>query len=280
MDLDVAKLHGLGNDYLFVDDPGGILDDPAALAVRLSHRHHGLGADGLIVVRPSERADARMVMFNADGSRGRMCGNGLRCLAKFLFDAGRVGDHLALESDAGISEAEIRATFPDGKARTIAVEMPVPDLDPGGNDPSGSLLRLTTPFGDLVAVAVNVGNPHCVVLDPPLGDDLSVEWIGRWLQQHERFANGVNVEFVRKESRDLLTQRTFERGSGETLACGSGACAAAAVGMTHLDMSSPLTVSLKGGDLAIEWEGPGKRIRQIGPAVLVYQARIAFAASH
>lgn len=285
MRITVTKLHGLGNDYLYVDAKAAEFPDAPAIARLLCPRQYGLGADGLILVyegagtgEATGRVAARMVMYNADGSRGVICGNGLRGLGKFLFDRGRAGPEMTIATDAGPIAVSVRDAHPERGALVLAVTMPsprfarsaVPMVGPPQDEVDETC---ATPWGDVRIAAVHMGNPHCVVLDPPLSR-VEVLALGEWFQGSGLFPEGVNVEFIEKLSTHRLRQRTFERGSGETLACGSGAVAAAVTGIRLLGMRSPLDVELLGGTLRVEWPDPAAAPVQVGPAVEVYRAEL------
>ncbi len=278
--LAFTKLHGAGNDYLFVEQVAANCSDPAELTRRISDRRTGVGSDGLIFVEPSQVADAKMRMFNADGSEGVMCGNGLRCLAKFLFDRRRVGAEMRLEAAAGVVPAQVTSQDSAGRASQVCLELPSPSFERSDIPmigPPGPVLGERHRVGDreLELHGVSVGNPHCVVFVPD-PESFPVLPIGRAIQEGPWFPDQANVEFVALDSDGALRQRTVERGSGETLACGSGAVAAAAVAMvTGRIEAEEVAVRLRGGELSVAWEGPGSRVRLTGPAVEVFAGEYA-----
>src|SRR5512145_1225824 len=227
--LRFAKLHGTANDFIYVDARAGLPGDPAALAPRLCDRRRGIGADGLILLLPSERADCRMVIYNADGSRPEMCGNGIRGLAKFVHDRGLVrADPLRVETDAGVMT--LTTTLRDGRVATVTVDMGTPVWE-GRDIPvaaDGPVVErpLEVDGRTWTVTCVSMGNPHCVVFVDGVAD-LPLETLGPRFEHHPFFPRRVNTEFVQVEDRRRLTMRVWERGAGETMACGTGACAVA-----------------------------------------------------
>jgi diaminopimelate epimerase len=258
-------MHGAGNDYVYVDLFAETVDDAPALARAVSDRHTGIGGDGLILLAPSETADVRMIMYNADGSRAQMCGNGVRCLAKLARDRGRTtGDSIAVETDDGIKTVEFT---PQG----LRVDMGVPRLDPASlpADLPGTHATLEVLGASFDVTAVSMGNPHVVTYV----DDVSridVARFGAAIENDPRFPERTNVEFVEVVSDVSVRQRTWERGSGETLACGTGACAVCVAGIVTGRTGSPVLSHLLGGDLLLEWDGEGS-VFMTGPAVEVFQ---------
>lgn len=269
-----TKMHGAGNDYVYVDcfnHPTP--EDPGAVAVAVSDRHKGIGADGLILILPSGKADAQMRMFNADGSESQMCGNGLRCVGKYVYDHGiATKSPLAIETGAGVLTLGLDAQ--DGKVQQVTVDMGPPILE---------ATRIPTAFaGDQVVnqpltvggqtfevTCVSMGNPHCVIFVPEATDELVLK-IGPQIENHEAFPERVNVEFVEIISPTEVRQRTWERGSGETMACGTGASAVCVAGVLSNRTSPRILNHLLGGDLELSWEGPGHSVMMKGPAVEVY----------
>ena len=263
-----TKMHGAGNDYVYVDLFEETVVDAPALARAVSDRHKGIGADGLILLAPSEAADVKMVMYNADGSRAQMCGNGIRCLARLARDRGHAAsDTVAVETDAGIKRIELTA---DG-ARV--------DMGPPSMDPASLPVRLDGPQVvnhelDVLGMrfpitCVSMGNPHTVIYIVET-EHMDVERYGAAIETHELFPERTNVEFVQVVDRNTVRQRTWERGSGETLACGTGACAVAVAGVLTGRTDSPLNIHLRGGDLLLEWAGEGHGVFMTGPAVEVF----------
>ncbi|OUM96316.1 MAG: diaminopimelate epimerase [Firmicutes bacterium ZCTH02-B6] len=279
-----AKLHGLGNSYVYIDlvtQPEPPVDWPT-LARRVSDPGFGVGSDGLILILPSQRADLRMRMFNADGSEGEMCGNGIRCLARYAADTGLIKrDRLRVETLAGIRDLElirrgdtVSAVRVDmGKPRLKPSEIPISWAavaasgrgDSAQPTDDGPVLDAPLCVDDEVhrVTAVSMGNPHCVLLVDDV-DEAPVRSLGPRLEHHPAFPHGVNVEFIQVVDPDHLRMRVWERGSGETYACGTGACAAAVA--THLLnlTGRRVTVHMLGGDLDIEWK-PDGHVYMSGP---------------
>jgi diaminopimelate epimerase len=275
-----TKMEGLGNDYVYVDAFVERVADPAAVARRVSDRRFGIGSDGLILVHPSETADFRMEMYNADGSRSEMCGNGIRCCAKLVHDLGHVRKRtMRAETDAGVKEIEIVSQA--AGVAMVRVNMGAPRLERAEipmEGPPGRVVSEPLPVQDHVfpVTAVSMGNPHCVLLveDP---DRFPVERVGAVIERLPVFPNRTNVEFAKVVSRGEILQRTWERGSGETFACGTGACAVAVAARLNGLTDARVTVRLRGGDLAIEWEGEGAPVFKTGPAVTVFTGEIDLA---
>ncbi|MER3415282.1 MAG: diaminopimelate epimerase [Gemmataceae bacterium] len=269
-----VKMHGAGNDYVYVDCFRQVLPgDPASLARAMSHRHFGVGADGLILILPSERADARMRMFNADGSEAEMCGNGIRCVAKYLYDHGLVRrEQIFVETARGVLALHV---FPeDGRVRRVRVDMGEPILEASripttlpGNPPVA--VPLTWPDTVYDVTCLSMGNPHCVTFVSELTDEL-VHRIGPQLEHHPAFPQRTNVEFAKVIAADAVQVRVWERGTGETLACGTGACAVVVAGALSGKTRRSLTVHMPGGDLAVEWNASDNHVYLTGPAVEVF----------
>jgi diaminopimelate epimerase len=254
-----TKMQGLGNDYLYVY---GEPTEPAALSVRLSDRHFGPGADGMIWIMPSAVADFRMRIFNADGSEAKMCGNGIRCVGKYVHDKGYTDKtRLRIETEAGIKTLELH--LEDGKVASATVDM--------GTVRVGSEQTLTLPGGSVVCTPVDVGNPHAVIfVDDASAVPLTV--LGPEIERHAAFPGGVNAEFVQVLDAHTLRMRVWERGSGVTLACGTGSCAsaAAAAAKGFCACGLPITVLLDGGALSITVD-PSGAVRMTGPCEFVYE---------
>lgn len=272
-----TKMEGLGNDYVYVDMREETVADAPALARRVSDRRFGIGADGLILVHPADDADFRMEMYNADGSRGEMCGNGIRCVAKFVHDRGyATGPRLVGDTDAGRKILDL--VFTDGEVTGVRVDMGPPLLDraeiPMLGDP-GRVIAEPLELSDrvLTVTCVSMGNPHCVTFVPDAAA-YPVERVGPEVESHARFPNRANAEFVQIVSRTEVHQRTYERGSGETFACGTGACAVVVAGRLNGLLDASVTVHLLGGDLQIEWPGEGHPVHMTGPAVEVFRGEL------
>jgi diaminopimelate epimerase len=273
--LEFTKVHGTANDFVVVDARGGVPGDPAVLAPRLCDRHRGVGADGLILVLPSEQADARMRIVNADGSAAEMCGNGIRGFAKFVLDRGLVrANPLRVETDAGVKT--LHAEVEGGRVRRVAVDMGEPEWD-GRRipvDADGAIVeRPLEVAGETHRVTcVSMGNPHCVVfVDDVRRLDLAA--LGPRFEHHPFFPKRVNTEFVRVVDRRRLEMRVWERGAGETMACGTGACAAAVAAARTGRAERASVVTLPGGELDIAWR-PDDHVVMTGDAVEVFDGRI------
>jgi len=239
-------MEGLGNDYIYVDAGRFQISDPASLSIRLSDRHFGIGGDGLVIIGPSSCADFSMRMFNADGSEGRMCGNAVRCIGKYVYERGLTDKReLTLETLSGVKQLTLH-TGPDGEVESVAVGM-------GGFVIEQKDLALEAAGAVFHGTVVNVGNPHFVIFcDDAEAVDLPA--VGPAIEKHPLFPDRINVEFVSvilSEAKDLLRMRVWERGSGITLACGTGACATAAAAVTAGIVSSPCTIVMDGGELQI-----------------------------
>ncbi len=268
MKINFVKMHGTGNDYIYIDCFKQTVSDPAALAVAMSPRRFSVGSDGVILVMPSEIADGRMRMFNADGSEGRMCGNGIRCVAKFLYDEGHVKkESLKIETASGVKN--LRLLIKGGECVGASVDMGTASFEP--NDiPIASKNPLTEhKIGEFNYTCVSMGNPHAAAFVKSL-ENLDIETPGKALQSSPLFPESVNAEFC--ELTDFgMKMRVWERGSGETLACGTGACAsvAAAVKTGRIKTGKEVKVALRGGDLYIVC-GNDYRITMTGEAKRIY----------
>ncbi|MSP22889.1 MAG: diaminopimelate epimerase [Dehalococcoidia bacterium] len=277
-------MHGTGNDFVVAEANAGAVADAewAALAIRLCDRHFGVGADGLILVLESARADFQMRIFNPDGSEPEMCGNGIRCFVKYVLDRGlidrdAVDAPLTIETGAGILEARAtRGTAgPDGLVTHVRVSMGTPALNPSD---VGALIEQSAPVLDLPIEAagehievtlVSMGNPHAVAFLDAAPADYALERIGPAVEHHPLFANRTNFEVVRVRDRSHLDLRVWERGAGATLACGTGACAAVVASTLHGYVEGDVEVLLPGGPLRIEWDGVGP-VYLSGPATFVF----------
>ncbi|TWU38789.1 Diaminopimelate epimerase [Novipirellula aureliae] len=272
-----TKMHGAGNDYVYVNCFSEPLptDNLPELARKISHRHFGVGGDGLILIRPSEIADARMQMFNADGSESEMCGNGIRCVAKYVFDHAIASkSSLQIETGAGVLDVSL-SLGDDGKCQLVSVDMGSPSLEasaiPTTIKTSGSVVDHEIDFaGQRVAVTcVSMGNPHCVVFVPKVTD----EWVlglGPVIETDPRFPNRINVEFVEVLSKNEVRQRTWERGSGETWACGTGASAVCVAGVLTGRTNRTILNHLLGGDLTLSWNDADGHVMMTGEATEVF----------
>jgi diaminopimelate epimerase len=280
MKLKFVKMHGCGNDYIYVDCTRNDLKDENNLAVRLSDRHFGIGADGLILIRKSDKADFKMSMYNADGSEGKMCGNGIRCVGKFVYDHGLIAKNkVSIETLSGIKTLNL--TVSNGKVESARVDMGKPVLTPekipvlapeGATQVIGEVLQMDEETSGEVT-CISMGNPHCVIFVENV-EDLNLEYLGPKFENHEVFPERVNTEFVQVLSETEIKVRVWERGSGETLACGTGACAAVVATVLNGLTGRGVLVHLPGGDLNIEYDQANDRVFMTGPAETVFSGEI------
>lgn len=268
-----TKMHGLGNDYVYVNCFKEHIENPPAAARFISDRHFGIGSDGLIMICPSEKADFEMRMYNADGSRGEMCGNGIRCVAKYVYDYGLTDQtHISIETLGGIKYLDL--IVEEGRVRLVKVDMGSPVLEAEqipiiglGNRVLDEPIRVDDM--EYRITGVSMGNPHGVVFLEDV-KNLEIEKIGPLFEHHECFPNRVNTEFVHVLDRHTAEMRVWERGSGETLACGTGACAVAVACVLNGFTEEEVTVKLLGGDLQIRWDRETDRVYMTGPAEVVF----------
>jgi len=269
-----TKMHGIGNDYVYVDCFDQQVADPESVAVAVSDRHFGIGADGLILIMPSETADVRMRMFNADGSEGEMCGNGIRCVTKYAYEHNRARvNPMRIETAAGAKTIELEIG-PDGLATGATVDMGEPILVPRdipvALDGERAIDAPISVCGRSFAMTcVSMGNPHAVIyVDSAAAAPL--DEVGPAIENHELFPEGVNVHFVEIHSTEEVTVRTWERGSGPTLACGTGASAVCVAGVLTERTGRELLVHLPGGDLRLCWRDDDGHVLMTGPAAEVF----------
>lgn len=275
--LNFTKMHGTGNDYIYVNCFAEQLPEPPAdLAIKISDRRFGVGGDGLILIEPSQVADARMRMFNADGSEAEMCGNGIRCVAKYVYDHGLSRtEHLAIETASGVLQLALEVE--NGKVNRVMVDMGEPRLQPQqvpttlGSQP---VVNFETQFAGttLNVTAVSMGNPHCVIFVPQATDEL-VLGLGPQIECDPRFPKRTNVEFVEVISPTELRQRTWERGSGETWSCGTGASAVCVAGALCGHSERTVLIHLRGGDLQIHWDESSNHVLMTGGATEVFSGQ-------
>ena len=272
-----TKMHGIGNDYVYVNCFEEQVWNPSEVAIKVSDRHFGIGSDGLILICPSNKADFEMKMYNADGSRGEMCGNGIRCVAKYVYDYGLTDKtQISVETLGGIKYLDL--TVEDGKVSLVKVDMGKPKLE-------ADLIPIISEREQVIdepievdgkeyhMTGVSMGNPHAVIyVDDVKGLDL--EKIGPKFENHERFPKRINTEFVHCIDRQTVEMRVWERGSCETLACGTGACAVAVSSILNNLTDTQVTVKLLGGDLQIEWDREKDRVFMTGPATVVFDGVI------
>ena len=274
-----TKMQGIGNDYVYVNCFEETVKDPAAVARYVSDRHFGIGSDGLILIKPSDIADCEMDMYNLDGSQGAMCGNGIRCVAKYVYDYGIVKkEKMSVSTKSGIKYLDL--TVRDGKVALVRVNMGSPVLT-ASQIPvvSSTEEMINAPLkvnGETYYItAVSMGNPHAIVYMTDV-DHLDIGEIGPYFENHMAFPDRVNTEFVEVLDDHTLKMRVWERGSGETLACGTGACAVAVASILngHVDGEKPVTVKLLGGDLEIFWDRQENLVYMTGPAATVFDGEI------
>lgn len=278
--LKFTKMHGIGNDYIYINAIEQKIEDPNALAIKLSDRHFSVGGDGVILICESDVADAKMRMFNADGSEGKMCGNGIRCVGKYVYDnllEDKSRDTITIETLSGIKTLEITAV--NGKAELIKVDMGKAELKaeaiPVIYDGCEKVIAkpLTVNDTEHSVTCVSMGNPHCVIFTDDV-DSLDLEKIGPHFEHHKAFPERINTEFVKVIDENTLQMRVWERGSGETWACGTGACATAvaAVENGYCKKGEDITVHLRGGDLIIKYTDD--TVFMTGPATKVFDGEI------
>jgi len=269
-----TKMHGAGNDYIYVDcftepEPTNITE----LSPAICDRHFGIGADGLILICPSKQADAEMRMYNVDGSPSEMCGNGIRCVAKYLYDHGLARKN-QLQIASGGKVLTLDLSVRGGTVEQVSVDMgePIFAAEQIPTTLSGNPIvdvPLTLPDRELIVTSLSMGNPHCVTYVDELSKEL-VHSLGPQVEQHSHFPRRVNVEFVQRLSDTAVNQRTWERGSGETWACGTGASAVCVAGVLSGRTQRNLTVHLLGGDLQLQWNESDNHVTMTGPAVEVF----------
>jgi diaminopimelate epimerase len=286
--LEFTKMQGCGNDYVYVVAMRARPADPSALSVRLSDRHFGIGADGLIMLAPSHKADIAMEMYNADGSRGDICGNGIRCLARMAYERGLVrANPMVVETDAGLKTVELQLEGRRVVGATVDMGEPILDGRDIPVNADGRIIDypLEVAGKHEMVTAVSMGNPHCIVFVADDGvfklQDRDFAALGRQFEHHPFFPRRVNTEFIQTISRHKLKMRVWERGSGETLACGTGACAALVAASLTNHSERKATVELRGGKLEIEWRDGGADANHVfmtGNAVEVFRGEVELGA--
>lgn len=281
-----TKMHGIGNDYVYVNCFTEQVEDPEQVSRRISDRHFGIGSDGLVLIKPSAVADFKMEIYNADGSRAKMCGNGIRCVAKYVYDYGLTDQtEITVETDSGIKT--LLLTVEQQKVILVQVDMGAPILVPeeipvdagviGAAADEPIVNRPMTVNKEAYHVTcVSMGNPHCIVPVEDV-DSLEIEKIGPAFERHPAFPERVNTEFIRVLDPKTIQMRVWERGSGETLACGTGACAVAVACSLNGWTGDEVTVCLAGGDLHIRWDKEKQTVFMIGPATVVFDGEIDLA---
>ncbi len=273
-----TKMHGIGNDYVYVNCFNETIKDPSAVSKYVSDRHFGVGSDGLILIKPSKVADFQMDMYNADGSQGEMCGNGIRCVAKYVYDYGLTDKtNISVETLAGIKHLDL--TIENGKVALVKVNMGSPELVPEkipvvAEGERAIDVPLEVKGKTYQMNGVSMGNPHCVIFMEEDVRELDLESMGPDFENHKRFPKRINTEFVNVLDENTLRMRVWERGSGETLACGTGACATAVAAILNGLVQKEVTVKLLGGDLKIQWNGSDAPVYMTGPATTVFDGII------
>ena len=272
-----TKMHGAGNDYVYVDCTTQTIDNPPKLAIELSNRNFGVGSDGLVLICRSEIADFRMRIFNSDGSEAQMCGNASRCVGKYVYEKGLTRNRLiSLETVAGIKYMTLAVK--DGIVETVTVDMGIPELHPAKipvkaegeilvNQPieiNGTIFNIT---------GVSMGNPHVVVFVENV-EQIDLPYWGKMIENHPIFPEKTNVEFVRQTGKNLFKMRVWERGSGETLACGTGACAVLVAAILNGYTERRATICLPGGNLDIEWDAESNHVYMTGGATTVFEGKL------
>lgn len=276
-----TKMHGIGNDYIYVNCLEETVEHPQETAKYVSDRHFGIGSDGLILIKPSEQADFEMAMYNADGSRGEMCGNAIRCVAKYVYDHHMTDrTDISIETLAGIKHAKLMDI--GQRVSMVRVHMGTPQLEPEKipvrypqADEHAAIVNAPVTAGghDYHMTCVSMGNPHCVIFTEDV-DGLELEKTGPLFECHPYFPNRINTEFVKVLDQATVQMRVWERGSGETLACGTGACAVTVACVLNKLTQRAVTVKLRGGDLQIEWEKDTGVVYMTGPAEYVFEGEI------
>jgi diaminopimelate epimerase len=278
MGMKFTKMHGCGNDYIYIDGAKEKIsqEEKPDFVRRASDRHFGIGGDGVIFINPSEEADFEMEMYNADGSRAEMCGNGIRCVAKFVYDKG-----LTDKTDISVISAGkvkyLNLFIKDGKVDTVKVNMGAPELLPANIPVVAKADQdkvvdepITVQGKEYKMTCVSMGNPHAVVFVEDV-EHLAIEQIGPYFENHERFPNRTNTEFVKVLDRRTVQMRVWERGTGETLACGTGCCATAVACILNGLTDEAVTVKLLGGELEIVWDRDANLVYMTGPAATAFE---------
>jgi diaminopimelate epimerase len=272
-----TKMHGLGNDYIYVNCFEETVLNPSEIALKISDRHFGIGSDGLVLIMPSNVADFKMRMFNSDGSEAEMCGNAVRCVGKYVYDKRLTKKNLInIETLAGIKVLEL--TITEGKVETIRVDMGEPELLPVKIPVVSNMDKfISEPVSifdkSFKVTAVSMGNPHAVSFVDNV-DSFELEKYGPKMETNELFPRKVNAEFVEVIDRNTLKMRVWERGAGETLACGTGACAVLVAAVLNGVSERKSIVQLKGGDLIIEWSEENNHVYKTGSATFVFEGQI------
>lgn len=280
--MEFTKMHGIGNDYVYVNCFEETVENPERISKLISDRHFGIGSDGLVLIMPSDKADFRMRMFNADGSEGMMCGNATRCIGKYVYDKGMTDKtEITLETKSGIKKLKL---FPEnGKVKTVLVDMGKAIIKPAEipvlADGEDFISRKIEVNGkEETVTCVSMGNPHCVIFTDKNVDDFELEKIGPSYENHPLFPERINTEFANVIDGNTVKMRVWERGSGETWACGTGACATAVAACLngHCKRDEEIRLMLRGGDLFITYKSDGTVLMR-GPATTVFRGEIDIA---
>lgn len=281
-----TKMHGCGNDYVYVDCTKEVIPNISETAIRVSDRHFGIGSDGLILIKASDVADFEMDMYNADGSRGKMCGNGIRCVAKYVYDHGLTDKTMiTVNTLSGIKT--LKLTVEDGKVSKVRVDMGEPEFIPAQVPVKASVLGLADDRREAIVAepleikgrsyditCVSMGNPHCITFIGEDVRDFPLEEVGPVFEKHELFPERVNTEFINVIDKDHLRMRVWERGSGETLACGTGACAVAVASYLNGFTGRSVDIELLGGHLEVVYDEKTNHVFMTGPATEVFSGEI------
>lgn len=281
-----TKMHGCGNDYVYVDCTKEVIPNISETAIQVSDRHFGIGSDGLILIKASDVADFEMDMYNADGSRGKMCGNGIRCVAKYVYDHG-LTDKTTITVNTLSGIKTLKLTVEDGKVSKVRVDMGEPELIPAQVPVKASVLGLADDRREAIVAepleikgrsyditCVSMGNPHCIIFIEEDVRDFPLEEVGPVFEKHELFPERVNTEFINVIDKDHLRMRVWERGSGETLACGTGACAVAVASYLNGFTGRSVDIELLGGHLEVVYDEKTNHVFMTGPATEVFSGEI------
>lgn len=281
-----TKMHGCGNDYVYVDCTKEVIPNISETAIRVSDRHFGIGSDGLILIKASDVADFEMDMYNADGSRGKMCGNGIRCVAKYVYDHG-LTDKTTITVNTLSGIKTLKLTVEDGKVSKVRVDMGEPELIPAQVPVKASVLGLADDRREAIVAepleikgrsyditCVSIGNPHCITFIGEDVRDFPLEEVGPVFEKHGLFPERVNTEFINVIDKDHLRMRVWERGSGETLACGTGACAVAVASYLNGFTGRSVDIELLGGHLEVVYDEKTNHVFMTGPATEVFSGEI------
>lgn len=273
--IEFVKMHGLGNDYVYIDAINQNINNKNELAKKVSDRHFGIGSDGMILICKSDIADFRMQMFNSDGTEAEMCGNGIRCVGKFVYDNGYTNkENIEIETLAGVKK--LKLFVQNGKVEKVKVDMGEPILEPNkipviSSEEPVKDLNLNIMDRNFKFTCVSMGNPHAVTFIDEDVNEFDIEKYGKLVEINEVFPQRTNVEFLNIINKNTIKMRVWERGAGETLACGTGACASAVASFLNGFTERKVTVELLGGNLEIEWNEEDNHIYMTGPATTVYK---------